>query len=86
MTQIFEFPCDSCCTFVYNFTFILELTIFIASSLKNSRNLFMQSLLLCTSCLFSMFLNEDIIDIEKWDGIYFLVFVVDEFSRLFLHQ
>ena len=30
----------------------------------------MQSLPLCSSCLFSMLLNEDIVDIEKPDGIY----------------
>ena len=39
-------------------------------SLKNSQNFFMQSLPLFTSCLFSMFLNEDIVEIEKPDGIY----------------
>ena len=32
-----------------------------------------------------MLLNEDIVDIEKPDGICFLEFVVDEFSELFLH-
>ena len=31
-----------------------------------------------------MRLNEDIVDIEKTDGIYLLTFVVDEFSGLFL--
>ena len=45
----------------------------------------MQSLSLYTSCLFSMLLNEDIIDIEKPEGICSLTFVVDEFSVLFLH-
>ena len=46
----------------------------------------MQSIPLYTSCLFSMLLNEDIVDIEKPDGICSLTFVVDEFSGLFLHQ
>ena len=32
-----------------------------------------------------MLLNEDIVDIEKPDGICSLAFVVDEFSGLFLH-
>ena len=32
-----------------------------------------------------MFLNEDIVDIEKPDGICLPTFVVDEFSELFLH-
>ena len=45
----------------------------------------MQTLPLYTSCLFSMLLNEDIVDIEKSEGIYSLTFVLDEFSGLFLH-
>ena len=45
----------------------------------------MQSLPLYTSSLLSMLLNDDIVDIEKPDGICPLTFVVDEFSRLFLH-
>ena len=40
---------------------------------------------LYTSCLFSMLLNEDILDIGKPDGTCSLTFVVDEFSGLFLH-
>ena len=35
--------------------------------------------------LISMFLNEDIIDIGKLDGICLLTFVVYEFSGLFSH-
>ena len=31
-----------------------------------------------------MLLNENIVDIEKPDGIYSLTFAVDEFSRLFV--
>ena len=45
----------------------------------------MQSLPLYRSCLFSMLLNEDIVDIEKLDGICLLTCLVDEFSGLFLH-
>ena len=32
-----------------------------------------------------MFLNKDIVDIEKPDGICLLIFVADEFLELFLH-
>ena len=32
-----------------------------------------------------MLLNEEIVDIEKSDGICLLTFVVDEFSGLFLY-
>ena len=39
----------------------------------------MQSLPLYTSCLFSMLLNDDIVDIEKPDGLCSLTFVVNEF-------
>ena len=33
-----------------------------------------------------MLLKEDIVDIEKPDGIFWLTFVADEFSILFLNQ
>ena len=45
----------------------------------------MQSLSLYTSCLFSIFLNEDIVDTEKPDGVSSLTFAVDEYSGLLLH-
>ena len=45
----------------------------------------MQSLPLYTSCLFSILLNEDVVDVEKPDGTCFFTFAVDEFSGLFLH-
>ena len=45
----------------------------------------MQSLPLHTSCLFSMILNDDIVDIVKPDRICSPTFVVDEFSGLYLH-
>ena len=44
----------------------------------------MKSLLPYTSCLFSILLNDDIVDIEKPDGIYSASFATDEFSGLFL--
>ena len=49
-------------------------------SFKNSQNFFMQSLPLS-----SMLLNEDMVDIEKHDGMSSFTFVVDEFSGLFLY-
>ena len=45
----------------------------------------MQSLTLHTSCLFFMLLNDDIVDIEKPDGLCSLTFVVDQLPGLFLH-
>ena len=54
-------------------------------SLKNLQNFFMQSLPLYTSCLFSILLNEDTIDIEKHDRIILLKAFVNEFSGLFLY-
>ena len=82
----FAFSYDSCCSFVNSLIFLfVKLIIFIACSLKNSRNFFMQSLPVHASCLFPMLLNEDIVDIEKPDGICSLTFVVDGFSGLFLH-
>ena len=67
------------------FFFFLKLIIFIVCSLKNTQNFFIQSLLLYTSCLFAMVLNEDIVDTEKPDVTCLLTFVVDEISGLFLH-
>ena len=60
--------------------------IFIACSLKDSQNFFAQSLPLYTSGLFSMLLNNDIVDIEKVDGISSFTFVVNYVLRLFLHS
>ena len=51
----------------------------------DSQKLFMQSLPLYTSCLFSMPLNDDLVDIGKPDGICSLTFLIDHFSGLFLH-
>ena len=45
----------------------------------------MQSLPLHILRLFSLLLNEDIVEVEKLDGIYLLTFVEDEYSGLFLH-
>ena len=63
----------------------MKLIIFIPCTLKDSRKSFMQSLCLYTLWLFSMPLNDDIVDIEKPDGLCSLTFVADDFSRLLLH-
>ena len=66
--------------------FFLKLIISIACSLNDSQNFFMQYLPLYTSCLFSMFLNDNIVDIEKPEGTGSPTFVVvDEFPELYLH-
>ena len=61
-----------------------KLIIFIACSLTNSQNFFIQSLALYI-CLFSMLLKEDIVDIERPDGICLLTIVVDHFLGLVSH-
>ena len=82
----YAFSYGFCSSFVNNlFFFFLKLIIFIACFLKNSLNFFIQSLPLYTLCLFCMLLNEDILDIEKPDGICSLLFLADKFSGLFLH-
>ena len=63
---------------ITSFFLFLKLIVFIERSLENSQNFFMQSLPLYTSCLFSMLLNEDILEIEKPDGTFSLTFVVDK--------
>ena len=55
-------------------------------SLKDSQNFFMQSLPQYTSCVLSILLNDDIVGIEKSDGICSPIFIVDNFSKLSLHQ
>ena len=45
----------------------------------------MQFLPLCTSCLFSWPVNDDIVGIEKPYEICSLTFFVDDFSGLYLH-
>ena len=45
----------------------------------------MQSLALYKSCLFSILLNEDVVDIKEPNGICSLTYVVVAFSGLFLH-
>ena len=52
---------------------------------KHSQMFFLQSLPLYPWCLFSIFLNDDIVEIEKPDGKCSPTFDIDEFSGLFLH-
>ena len=82
----FVFHYDSCCCFVKNsIFFFLKLIVYIVCSVKESQNFFMESLLLYTLYLFSMLLNDNVVDIEKPDGICSVTFVEDEFAWLFLH-
>ena len=46
----------------------------------------MQSLPLYKLALFFMLLNDDIVDIEKPDGMFSPTFFVNQFSKLFLHS
>ena len=62
---------------INSFFFFLKSIILIVCSLKDTQNIFIQSLPLYASCLFSMLLDEDIVDIEKPDGICSLTFVVN---------
>ena len=83
---MFAFSYDSFCSFVNNYIFFfLKLIIFIACSLEDSQNFLMQSLPLYTSFLFSMLLKDDIVHIQKSDGICSPTFVENEFPGLFLH-
>ena len=68
---------------IISFFFLSKLIMSTTCSLKDSQNFFMQYLLLYIPCLFSMVLNDDIVDTEKTDGICSLIFVVNEFSGFF---
>ena len=84
--RFFHFHMILAALLLNSFIFVfLKLIICTACFLNNWQNFFMQSLPQYTSCLFSLLLNEDIVGIEKPDGICSFTFVVDEFSGLFLH-
>ena len=70
---------------IISFFFFSKLIIFITCFLKNPQDFVKQYLLLYTSSLFSMVINEDVFEIENPDGICLLTFVVDEFLGLLLH-
>ena len=81
----FAFSYGFSCSFVNNFIFIfLKLIIFIVCCLEYSQNVFVQSLPLYTSCLFSIPLNEDT-DFEKFDRISF-AFLQMKFQDYFYIQ
>ena len=86
--KIFTISFDSCCCFVNkSIFFFLKSIIFIVCSLKDSQNFIMQSLPLYTSCFFSLFLNVDIVDIEKSDGICSPILLYMTFQDYFyIHQ
>ena len=69
----------------YFFFSFLKLIIFIACFLKDLK-IFSCHLYLCIHrAYFCIFLNDNIGDIEKPDGVCLLTFVSDEFSGLILH-
>ena len=70
---------------ITSFFSFLKINYFHAYSLKDSQNFFMQSLPLYMLRLFSILLNNNIVDTEKPNGICWLSYVVDEFSGLYLH-
>ena len=76
--RFFAFSYDSCAR-------LLIVSHFSLRSLLKINSFFIQSLPLYTSCLFSILLIEDIVDIEKPDGKCSLTLVVDEFSGSFSH-
>ena len=81
----FAFSYGFSCSFVNNFIFIfLKLIIFIVCCLEYSQNVFVKSLPLHTSCLFSIPLNEDT-DFEKSDRISF-AFLQMKFQDYFYIQ
>ena len=49
----------------FPYFFFLKLIISVACFLKDSQNFFMQSLPLYTSCLFSMLLNDNMVEMKK---------------------
>ena len=82
---MFEFLYDSFCSSVNNNFFFSKLVIFIACSLKNSKKKSYNLYLCIQHAYFQCFLKNDIVGIEKPDGICSLTFVVNQFSGLFLH-
>ena len=84
--QIFAFSYDSYCSFVKNLIFFfLKLIIIIACSFKDLQVFFMQALPIYALSLFSILLNDDIVDMKKPDQTCSPTFAVHEFSGLFLY-
>ena len=74
------FSYDFCCLFINTFIFFFLKTSPLSVPLMIHKT-FSCNLYLYTSCLFSMLLNDDILNIEN--RICSPNFVADEFSRLF---
>ena len=79
-------PFVTCYSFVKNFIlfFLVLIILFSYFFLRIHRNFF-YNLHLCIHHAHFLSLNDNIVDIEKLDGIYFPTLVVDNFSGLFLH-
>ena len=67
------------------FLSFLKLIIFVSFTFQDPQNVSMNVLPLHTSYLFSLSLNDDIVDIEKPYRVCSLTFVVEDYSGLFLH-
>ena len=65
---------------ITSFFFFLKLIVFFACSLKDSQNFFIHKTTSAYTMLIFYALNDDIVDIEKPDGICLPTFVVEEFS------
>ena len=86
--QVLVFSCDSCCSLVNNFIFFfLKLIIFIVCSFKDSQYFFIQSLPLYTLCLYSMLLNDDVLDIENlMEHVRLLLLWINFQNCFYIHQ
>ena len=71
----FAFSYDFCCSFVNNFIYFLFKVSYLLRMLPSG----------FTKLFHVFFLKDDIVDIETPDGIFSPTFLLDEFSRLFLH-
>ena len=69
-----------------NIFFFLKSIIFFAFSRKDSQYYFMQSFPQYKVCLFSMWSNAQVVDIEYLPGICSPIFLVEELSGLFAHS
>ena len=83
--QVLVFSCDFCCSFVNNFIF--KLIIFIVCSFKDSQHFFIQPLPLYTLCLYSMLLNDDVLDIENlMEYVRLLLLWINFQDCFYIHQ
>ena len=85
VVNFFAFLYNSICLFVNN-SFCLFVCLFITCRLKDSQFFFMESLPLHTSCLFSMSLNDEFLDIDKHDGICSLPSQIIFQDYFYIHQ